>query len=132
MKPSQKKLTRAEQKAQLLVEAEKLIEQALEWTDMTERPTLTQIETIVLQLRRHFGQALAENMLTAQGTTQPVETPPCPQCGKPMQSKGTKAKRVVSQVGELQLARTHYYCPLCNEGLFPPRSSTAGGHRQLE
>lgn len=121
MKPSQKKLARAEQKARLLAEAEKLIEQALDWTDTTERPNLTQIETIVLQLRRQFGQALAENMITVQATTQPVTAPACPQCGQPMQSKGRKAKTVVSQVGELHLDRTHYYCPTCEGGLFPPR-----------
>ena len=121
MKPSKKKLTRTEQKAQLLAEAEKLIEQALEWTDRTECPDLSQIETIVLQLRRQFGQALAENMIAAQATTQPVEAPPCPQCGKRMQSKGRKSKTVISQVGELHLARTHYRCPTCASGLFPPR-----------
>lgn len=118
---SKKKLTRAEQKAHLLAEAEKLIEQALAWTDTTERPNLTQIETLVLQLRRHFGQVLAENMIAAQAASQPVEAPPCAQCGKPMQSKGHKAKTVVSQVGELHLDRTHYYCPTCAGGLFPPR-----------
>lgn len=120
MKPPQKKLTRAEQKVRLLAEAEKLIEQALDWTDTTERPNLTQIETIVLQLRRQFGQALAENMITAQATTQPVSPPSCPQCGKPMHSKGRKSKTVVSQVGELHLDRTHYHCGTCADGLFPP------------
>lgn len=121
MKTSQKKLTRTEQKAQLLAEAEKLIEQALEWTEATERPDLTQIETIVLQLRRQFGQALAENMIAAQAATQPVQAPHCPRCGQPMHSKGRKRKTVVSQVGELQLDRTHYHCAGCADGLFPPR-----------
>ena len=121
MTAANKKLTRAEQKARLLAEAEKVIDQALEWTDTTERPNLTQIETIVLELRRQFGKALAENMIAAQATAQPVEAPRCPQCGHAMQSKGRKDKTVVSQVGDLQLDRTHYYCPTCERGLFPPR-----------
>ncbi len=121
MKAVKKKLTRAEQTARLLTEAEKLIEQALDWTDTTQHPNLTQIESLVLTLRRQFGEALAENMIEAQGTAQPVEAPLCPQCAQPMQPKGRKDKTVVSQVGDLHLARTHYYCPACEAGLFPPR-----------
>lgn len=120
MKPAKKKLTRAQQKEKLLANAEHLIDQMLDWTEQTERPNLTQIETIVLELRRQFGKTLAENALVAQATSQPVAAPPCPECGTPMQSKGGKAKMVVSQVGDLQLDRTHYYCPACEQGLFPP------------
>jgi hypothetical protein len=120
MKPAKKKLSRAQQKEKLLADAERLIEQMLDWTEQTERPNLTQIETIVLELRRQFGKTLAENAIAAQATGQPVAAPPCPQCGKPMQSKGGKDKTVVSQVGDLQLGRTHYYCPTCERGLFPP------------
>ncbi len=121
MKAAKKKLTRAEQKARLLAEAEKVIDQALDWTDMTERPNLTQIETIVLELRRQFGKALAENMVGAQATAEPVAAPLCPQCDQPMPPKGRKDKTVVSHVGDLELERTHYYCPTCERGLFPPR-----------
>jgi NADH pyrophosphatase NudC (nudix superfamily) len=121
MKSAKKKLTRAEQKTQMLAEAERLIEQMLDWTEHTERPNLTQIESIVLELRQQFGKTLAENAIAAQATTQPVVAPVCPQCGQALQSKGAKDKRVVSQVGELQLERTHYYCPPCEDGLFPPR-----------
>jgi hypothetical protein len=120
MKATQKKLTRAQQKEQLLAEAERLIEQMLAWTEQTERPNLTQIETIVLELRRQFGKSLAENAIAAQATTQPIVAPACPHCGHALQSKGGKAKTVVSQVGDLQLDRTHYYCPTCERGLFPP------------
>lgn len=121
MKHSPKNLTRAEQKAHMLAEAERLIEQLLDWTAQTERPNLTQIETIVLELRGRFGKTLAENAIAVQAAAQPVAAPPCPQCDKPMQSKGGKAKTVVSHVGELHLERTHYYCPTCEGGLFPPR-----------
>ncbi len=131
MKAAKKRVTRAEQKARLLAEAEKLIEQALDWTDLTERPNLTQIETIVLELRRQFGKTLAENMIAAQATAQPVQAPLWPQCGQVVQSKGGKGKTVVSQMGDVELERTHYYCPTCERGLFPPRRPTRRRQRAL-
>ena len=66
------------------------------------------------------GKTLAEQAIAAQANTQPVAAPRCPQCNQPMQSKGGKAKTVVAQVGDLQFARTHYYCPHCERGVFPP------------
>ena len=120
MKTSTAKLTRAARKEQLLTEAERLIDEMLDWTEQTARPNLTQIETIVLELRRQFGQTLAEQAIAAQASAQPVAAPACPQCGKAMQSKGGKAKTVIAQVGDLHFARTHYYCPHCEGGVFPP------------
>ena len=131
VKTTKRKPTRAERKAEMLAEAERLIDHLLDWTDQTERPNLTQIETLVLDLRRQFGKTLAENAIAAQATAQPVAAPPCPQCGQPMQPKGRKAKTVVSQVGDLHLERAHYYCPACEGGLFPPRRSTRRRQRPL-
>jgi hypothetical protein len=96
----------------------------LDWTDQTERPNLTQIETIVLELRRQFGQGLAEHAIAAQARAQPVAAPCCPHCGQLMQPKGRKDKTVVSPVGDLHLDRAYYYCPTCEDGLFPPRRPT--------
>lgn len=114
-----KKPTRAEKKAALMQRAEALIEQMLDWTETTTQPNLTQIEDIALALRQQFGQALSESAIASQENVAPVALPPCPQCGKPMHPKDTKQRTVVARVGELKLARRHFYCAVCERGFFP-------------
>jgi hypothetical protein len=115
-----KKLTRAEKKAALMQRAEALIDQMLNWTETTAKPNLTQIEDLALDLRQQFGQALSESAIASQENGAPMALPACPQCGKAMRPKGTKHKTVVARVGELKLERSHFYCPACERGLFPP------------
>jgi DNA repair exonuclease SbcCD ATPase subunit len=119
--PRPKQLTRAEKKAALMQRAEALIEQLLDWTETTSQPNLTQIEDVALDLRQQFGQALSESAIVSQENVEPVNLPACPACGKPMRPKGRKDKTVVARVGELKLERSHFYCPDCEQGLFPPR-----------
>ncbi len=119
--PRSQKLTRAEKKAALMQRAETLIEELLDWTETTSQPTLTQIEDIALDLRQQFGQALSESALESQENADPVSLPSCPACGKTMRPKGAKPKTVVARVGELKLDRRYFYCPACEQGLFPPR-----------
>jgi hypothetical protein len=124
--------TRAEIRAELQAEAERLIDALLDWTDQTEAPNLTQIEDEVLKLRQQFAEKLAEAAVDVQATAEPL-TVKCPQCSRPMhQKKKRQRRRVESRIGGVALKRAYYYCDHCRVGLFPPGSATAGGGGTLE
>lgn len=123
---------RAEIKAELQAEAERLIDALLDWTDKTEAPNLTQIEDEVLKLRQQFAEKLAEAAVAVQATTEPL-TVKCPKCERPMhQKKKRQRRRVESRIGGVALKRAYYYCEACRSGFFPPGSAVAGGGGQVE
>jgi uncharacterized protein with PIN domain len=114
------KRSREQKKAELLAEAEAMIESLLDWDERTSKPNLRQIEDEVLELRRRFGQRLAKTVIEDQAAKQPAEIPQCPQCGAEMRYKGQKEAEVASRLGSLALERGYYYCARCQSGLFPP------------
>ncbi len=97
--------TRAELRAKLLAEAERSIDDLLDWTDQTPRPNLTQIENAVLKMRRQLSEQAAQAVIEAQGAQRPVPGPLCPTCQREMHYKDTKAQTVESRVGHLRIAR---------------------------
>jgi len=114
------KKNREKLEAEFLAEAKELFDELMEWEGEHERPDLTQIEDIILELRQRFGEQLAEKVLQRQEDRQPAERVLCPKCGDEMRPKGLKGNQVESRIGVLKIEREHYYCPRCQEGIFPP------------
>lgn len=112
--------TRTEVKADLTELADEVIDELLDWTEATEAPTLTQIEDIVLQLRRRLSERMAQAVIEVQESSRPVPGPRCPQCGHEMHYKDMKHNTVESRVGHVPMERGYYYCATCRAGLFPP------------
>jgi hypothetical protein len=126
------KHTRKQKEERLMAEAQSVIAELLSWEAHADKPNLTQIEDVVLQLRERLGQRMVEVVIEDQEATHPVEAPPCPTCGTPMRYKGQKHAGIGSRIGELQVDRAHYYCACCQSGLFPPRPATSVGGGALE
>jgi len=114
------KLSREEKKERLEAKAEKVIDEYLEWEERHPKPNLTEMEDIILKLRKELGKEMAQMLLEEQEGRTVVPGPCCPKCGKEMRYKGQKGNRVESRVGELEVKRGYYYCPECKESIFPP------------
>ncbi|HSF82589.1 MAG TPA: hypothetical protein VLA49_15240 [Anaerolineales bacterium] len=57
------KQTREQRKTRLMTPLEKAVDELLEWDDEHARPTLAQIEDIVLKLRKQVGEEMASELL---------------------------------------------------------------------
>lgn len=112
--------TRAELKVELMQQAELVVDALLEWNEETAAPTMTQIEDVILRLRKQLGEGMVRTVLEAQEAQRPVPGPVCARCGQEMHYKGMKETQVESRVGNVGLKRGHYYCETCQAGVFPP------------
>jgi hypothetical protein len=115
-----------------MAEAEAAIDELLGWHEDTAAPTLTQIEDVVLELRRRLGERMTEVVVEDQEAVRPVPGPTCKTCGREMHYKGMKKVTVEGRTGRAKLARGYYYCDRCKSGLFPPGSAVGAQSKALE
>jgi hypothetical protein len=123
---------REQQRAELMAAAKLAIDKALDWDERAGAPTLTEIEDVILKLRKEFGQRMAEVLLEGQEAKKPVPGPECATCQREMSYKGAKKTGVETRLGTLGLERGYYYCNHCRMGIFPPRSTTGAVGETLE
>lgn len=114
------KCTHDQLKAELLAEAEVLIDRLPRWGEDGPAPTLAELEEVMLRLRKRLGQRMVEIVLREQEAMRPVPGPQCATCGQEMRYKGMKEVTVESRLGPLRVERAYYYCHQCRGGLFPP------------
>lgn len=107
-------------KAQLLAQAEAVIEALLKDRPAPDTATLTQIEEVVLRASHQFRQQLTTTLLTESGAGVSPSRLPCPTCGRPVPAKGKRKRRVVTRTGEVTVEREYYHCRACHAGFFPP------------
>jgi uncharacterized protein with PIN domain len=126
------KLSREEKKKRLETKARQVIDDYLEWEDQHPKPNLTEMEDIILKLRKEVGKEMAQMLLEEQEERKPVPGPRCPKCGEEMRYKGQKGNQVESRIGLLEMERGYYYCPKCKESLFPPGQAIRAEGSALE
>ena len=97
-----------------------------EWRHQHPQATLREMELEVdarlSRLRARMVEDLALQSAAADGEdAQASEQPRWPQCGVPLQPRGTQTRHLQTHGGrELTLERRYGVCPSCQEGLFPP------------
>ncbi len=113
--------SREQLKVELMAQAEEVIDELLDWHKGAKAPTFSEIEDVVLQLRKQMGERMAEAVVNEREAVQLVPGPACPVCGEEMHYKGMKKVKVEGRMGEVEIERAYYYCDRCRSGLFPPR-----------
>ena len=124
--------SREKARERLLARAERLIDELMAWDEKTDKPTLSDIEDVILRIRKDLGEQMAAEVIALQEENRPVPGPECVRCGKEMRYKGEKGNSVESRVGGLRVERGYYHCPECGEGAFPPGRAAESEGDELE
>jgi len=98
-----------------------------EWRAAHPKATLREIEQELdrrwARVRAQMLEDMALASVAADWTTTPASQQPiCPDCGVPLQARGTDQRTLQTHGGQaISLERQYGSCPACGAGLFPPR-----------
>jgi hypothetical protein len=98
-----------------------------EWRAQHPKATLREMEDELDARWVRVRARMLEDMALASAAADWSETPSgqhptCPDCGVPLQLRGTDTRSLQTHGGQkLQLERRYGTCPACGAGLFPPR-----------
>jgi hypothetical protein len=113
-------MTEEELGARLLAEAEKAMNDLLAEKPADNAMTLSDIERLVLRMGQQVQATMLKELAQASQEAQNAKAAVCEGCGSRMQRRGTRARQVVTDVGEMTLERGYDVCPDCGASLFPP------------
>lgn len=110
-----------ELKARMMARAEAAIDALLAKRKNIGKLGLDDIERMSRETGGQVMQGVTADLAEAEACAE--EGRVCPECGQELIYKGRKARRLVTDAGEVCIERSHYYCPTCRKGIFPPRPS---------
>jgi YgiT-type zinc finger domain-containing protein len=106
------------------VMSEEIISGIAEWRQQHPQATFRELEEEVdRRLSVLRAKMLADAALRSAQTEweQGRREVLCPECGKPLEKKGKKKRRLQTRGGqEVELEREYGVCPSCGQGIFPP------------
>ena len=112
-------MSRNEEKAAFMREAEAMYEELRMWREAHPEATFDEIASQVTPRRRELMGGLLKQLALQEGDGKYAEVS-CPECSEKMKVSGRRSRGVIHSEGETELERAYHHCPACGRGLFPP------------
>jgi hypothetical protein len=115
------RLSREAKRARIAVLVETMDDELYEWREKHPDASLDEIVAQVTPRRQRLMGEWIGQLACQEGNGTVVEGLSCPCCGQVLVYKGDPPRKLEHLEGETELKRAYYYCPACQQGIFPPR-----------
>jgi len=120
-----KPLSRDEMETEAISLARATYAELYEWRAKHPEASLDEIAAEVTPRRRKLIGRWIAQLACQDGNGTAIEGVSCPACGQRMVYKGDVACTREHLEGEIKLERAYYFCPECQQKIFPPRHPVA-------